>query len=78
MCAVPGLRGHDIQLLVEIGVDTVEELIATAPSAILELLQDVVNTKEGERILRSSNPPDLGEVQQWVAYASQSRTAAAA
>ncbi|APZ91631.1 hypothetical protein Fuma_01220 [Fuerstiella marisgermanici] len=76
MCSAAGLRGHDAQLLIEIGIDTAEELANTAPSAILELLKDVVASKEGERILRGGTPPDLAEVERWVAGATQRREVA--
>ena len=78
MCRVPGLRGHDAQLLVEVGVTRPEELANVDANDLLAKLTALAETAQGERILRSSNPPDLDEVERWIGFASQARILRAA
>ena len=76
-CAIAGLRGIDAQLLVGIGICTVEELAVTDAWSALQLMTDYARTSQGERIVRSSRLPDLNRVAGWVvAAAAASRRAA--
>ena len=75
---VPNLRGHDAQFLTGCDVITPEQLAAMNPTALFELVQQFANTKEGKRILRGGNEPDLEEVSEWISWASQSRGGKAA
>ncbi len=78
VCRIPGLRGHDAQLLVEIGITRPEELQRANENSVLEKLTALASTKEGERILHSSPPPDLAEVRHWIEFAASSRVLRAA
>lgn len=77
MCRVPGLRGHDSQVLVGSGFTSAEEIAAMKPADLLEFVDPFCDTPEGQRALRGSARPDLAEVTQWVAGARQRRTVGA-
>lgn len=78
MCRIPELRGHDSQVLVACGIDSAEKLAAISPSALWEIVQPFIRTREAARLLRSSTPPDLEEVTNWVRWANHSRALRAA
>lgn len=73
MCAVPGLRGHDSQVLVGSGFASAEEIAAMKPADLLEFVDPFCDTPEGQRALRGSARPDLAEVTEWVQGARQRR-----
>ncbi|MEO0529501.1 MAG: DUF4332 domain-containing protein [Planctomycetota bacterium] len=73
MCRVPGLRGHDAQVLVGSGFASAEEIAAMKPADLLEFVDPFCDTPEGQRALRGSARPDLAEVSQWIAGARQRR-----
>ena len=71
MIDVPGLRGHDAQILIASGI---RNLTALSQSPVAELLKQVVQTAgttEGKRILRSGAVPDEAEVTEWIIAAQQ-------
>jgi nucleotidyltransferase/DNA polymerase involved in DNA repair len=78
VCRVPELRGHDAQLLVASGYDTVEDLQGVDAQEVFEAVQEIVDTKEGRRILRGGTEPDLAEVNDWLEWSKQSRQLRAA
>ena len=73
MCQVPGLRGHDAQLLVACEITTPEQLRSYSPAGLLALVEPLAESREGQRMLRSANAPDLAEVQDWIQWARESR-----
>lgn len=78
MCRVPELRGHDVQILVACGVDTAEQLAGIAPATLWKQVEAFLETRDAARVLRSSTPPDLDEVTDWVRFAGHSRALRAA
>ncbi len=68
---VPGLWGHDAQLLVAVECRTADALREAKPETLLAHLTDYVETSKGKRILRSSNAPDIAEVLDWISAAEQ-------
>ena len=74
MLNVPGLRGHDAQLLVAAKVMTRESLRSIAAEELLDAVSQVAATTQGRSILRDSAPPDLAEVNEWIAAATQAAT----
>ena len=78
MCRVPGLRGHDAQLLVAIGITRPEELRDADPEELLQAILDFAATREGERIIRESHPPNMTEIHRWQRFTESSRTLRAA
>lgn len=78
MCRVPGLRGHDAQLLVAVGITRPEELRDADADQLLAQVLEFAATSEGERIIRSSSPPDIREIRRWQSFTENSRTLRAA
>ena len=78
MCQVPGLRGHDAQLLVGCDIKTPEQIRGYSPAGLLAVVGPFAESREGQRMLRSANPPDLEEVQDWINWTSESRQLRAA
>ncbi|MBI1247377.1 DUF4332 domain-containing protein [bacterium] len=75
---IPMLRGHDAQLLTGCGYETPEDVAAASAKELLEEVLEYAETNDGQRILRSSGPPDLAEVTDWIAWAKKARRAQAA
>ncbi|MEN0110530.1 MAG: DUF4332 domain-containing protein [Planctomycetota bacterium] len=74
VCRVPGLRGHDAQVLVGCGFTTPEDIASMKPSELLEFVEPFCDTPEGQRALRGSSRPDLKEVGEWIEGARQRRS----
>ncbi len=71
MIAVPGLRGHDAQILVAVGIRDGVTLSQAEVSSLLDKVLHVADTSEGKRILRSGAVPDAEEVTSWINAARQ-------
>ncbi len=71
MCTVPGLRGHDAQILSGVGIESKLDLAEMNAEDLLPLVNEFVSSSEGMRVLRGGKPPDLAEVSQWIANAKQ-------
>lgn len=69
MLTVPGLRGHDAQLLVAAEIRNRDDLARADAEQLLYSLDTIVESSEGRRILRDSAPPDLAEVRSWISGA---------
>ncbi len=78
VCRIPNLRGHDAQLLVACRVTSPEELSKMHASSLLNQVQALARGTEGQRILRGSQEPDLAEINDWISWASNSRSLNAA
>lgn len=78
VCRVPMLHGHDAQLLVAAGVSSPEELAECDAEELFELVNEIAESKEGRRIIRGGDPPDLAEVTAWIGYAQHHRELKAA
>lgn len=78
VCRVPGLRGHDAQILVACGIDQPAELAECEVEDLLELIQPFVESSDGQRVLRGAEPPDEEEVAEWIESANQARSLKAA
>jgi hypothetical protein len=74
MIAVPGLRGHDAQILVAAGIRDCAALSRADITSLLNNVIQVADTAEGKRILRSGAIPDLEEVRAWINAAQQPTT----
>lgn len=72
--SIPGVRGHDVQLLVASQIRTVEQLVEQIPQKLLNRVLSVALSPAGQRILRDSQPPDLEEVEDWIAWARNARS----
>lgn len=78
MCRVPGLRGHDAQLLVAVGISRPEELRDADPEELLQQILEYAKTDEGQRVVRESDPPDIAEICRWQEFTQSSRKLRAA
>jgi hypothetical protein len=78
VCRVPGLHGHDAQLLVACGLTEPEEIVSFSPAELQELIAPLAASPEGKQILRGSRPPDVSEVARWIEWARASRSLQAA
>ena len=78
MCRIPQLRGHDARVLIACGITEPEQMANMAPSDLFAVVGPFVKTKEGRRLLRSSNAPDLEEVTDWINWSHHSRQLRAA
>ena len=74
VCTVPGLRGHDAQVLVACGITTAEALARMEANTLWGTIEPFVSSKQGERLLRSANKPDLAEVTNWIKWARARHT----
>lgn len=77
-CTVPGLRGHDAQILTACGISLRDELATCRAETLLTKVDSFVTTPAGERILRGGQRPDLEEVAHWIACANHPPQAKAA
>ena len=77
VCQIPQLRGHDAQILVACGITDSAALAGMEPGQLDAIVAPFVETKEGQRIVRSSKKPDLEEVTNWISWANQARPLAA-
>lgn len=75
--AIPTLASHDAQLLTGVGVRDAATLASMNPKALLKLIEPYAASADGQRVLRSSAPPELEEIKSWVAAAKQAESSAA-
>jgi energy-coupling factor transporter ATP-binding protein EcfA2 len=78
VCRIPNLRGHDAQMLVAAGIAEPEQLVEADPDELLASVAKYASSKEGQRQLRGAGSADANEIQQWVAWARDSRLLQAA
>ncbi|MEM8944904.1 MAG: DUF4332 domain-containing protein [Planctomycetota bacterium] len=78
VCQIPGLRGYGAQLLVACGLTQPEQIAGTQPDQLVTQVLAYCETKEGQRILRSGDPPKVEKIAEWVSLAADSRPLEAA
>jgi uncharacterized protein YhaN len=78
MCQIAGLRGHDSQLLVSCGIRSTLVVASQSAVELLAIIRPFAESKEGQRILRSSSAPDLDEAAAWIRAAAEFKTRKAA
>ena len=78
VCRIPGLRGHDAQILVACGITEADDVAQSTPESLLRRVEPFAHSKEGQRVLRSSKVPDLEEVTEWITAAKSGRQQRAA
>ncbi len=77
-CCIPGLRGHDAQILVACDFLEPEAIACTSPGELFEKVKAFVKTSEGQRIIRNGKQPDLKEITDWINWSQQARELRAA
>lgn len=78
VCQIPGLRGYGAQLLVACGMTQPEQIAGRDASQLVAEVLAYCETKEGQRILRSGEPPKVEKIAEWVELAGLSRSLDAA
>jgi hypothetical protein len=78
VCRVPGLRGHDAQILVGCDVTDPQQLAYESPEHLLASVEQFAASSEGQRVLWSGKTPDLEEIQNWIRWAQSARSLRAA
>lgn len=68
--SVPGLRGTHAQLLVGAGFRSAEAIASAEPTALSAAVLRFATTREGERVLRSGDPPDIERIKTWIESAA--------
>lgn len=77
-CCVPGLRGHDAQILVACGFFEPETIARTSPQVLFGKVKSFVKTNAGRRIVRNGKKPNFKEVSNWILWAQKARELRAA
>jgi predicted flap endonuclease-1-like 5' DNA nuclease len=75
VCAVPGLRGTQAQLLVGSGYRTAEDIRTAEAGALCAAVLGFAATPAGQRLLRDGPAPDIGEIKSWIEWAVAARAA---
>ena len=78
VCCIPMLRGHDAQLLVAADIVTPEDLAGWDAEELFQIIDPIARSKEGKRILRGGNLPDLEEITDWINFSQHNRKLQAA
>jgi hypothetical protein len=65
-------------MLVACQITSPETLTHMSPESVLSQVLTYAQSAEGQRVLRGNKEPDLAEVRDWIAWASQSRSLNAA
>lgn len=77
-CRIPGIRGHDAQILVACGFDDPNEITEAEPEQLLSLVEEFIDSPEGKSVLRGGKKPDLSEVKDWIVWSKKARPLQAA
>ena len=72
---VAGLRGTHAQLLVGAEFRNAAAVAEADPVALSAAILAFATTREGERVLRSGDTPDIARIRQWIASAATARAA---
>ncbi|MCA9015279.1 MAG: DUF4332 domain-containing protein, partial [Planctomycetaceae bacterium] len=73
VCCIPGLRGHDAQILVACGFFEPDIIARTSPQKLFEKVKAFVKTNQGQQIIRNGKEPDFEEVSDWISWSQQAR-----
>ncbi len=66
VCDVPALCGYKAQLLVAVNCRTADDLADASADELHQAISEFGQTKEAQRILRSTPVPPLAEVKRWI------------
>jgi hypothetical protein len=78
MCTVPDLRCADAVVLVACGIASPLDLRRISPSALASMLLPVLETVEGQRMLRGAKPPAMEDIARWTETVEETRVRRAA
>lgn len=78
VCQIPELHGYGAMLLVACGLTEPAEISSFDPAELITRVQELCETKQGQRILRSAEPPSAKRIRRWIELAQHCRPLEAA
>ena len=75
VCTVPGLRGTHAQLLVGAGYRSAEAIAAAEADKLCADVLAFAASKDGQRVLRNGDPPDIEKIKGWLEAAQSVKAA---
>jgi hypothetical protein len=75
VCTVPGLRGTQAQLLVGAGYRSADALAMAEPEKLCADVLAFAASKDGQRVLRNGDPPDIEKIKGWLEAARSVKAA---
>jgi hypothetical protein len=75
VCTVPGLRGTHAQLLVGAGYRSADAVAAAEADKLCADVLAFAASKDGQRVLRSGDPPDIEKIKGWLEAAQSVKAA---
>ncbi|TWU29244.1 DUF4332 domain-containing protein [Bythopirellula polymerisocia] len=78
VCQIPELRSYAAQLLVACGFTSPEQIAAIPAEELVRQVRKLCKTKQGLRILRTTDAPSAGKIKRWAANAVHRRPLEAA
>jgi len=75
VCTVPGLRGTHAQLLVGAGYRSAAAVAAAAADKLCADVLAFAASKDGQRVLRNGDPPDIEKIKTWLEAAQSVKAA---
>jgi hypothetical protein len=75
VCTVPGLRGTHAQLLVGAGYRSAEAIAAADADKLCADVLAFATSKDGQRVLRNGDPPDIEKIKGWLEAAQSVKAA---
>ena len=67
VCQIPELRGYGAaQLLVAAGFTSPEQIAGTRAGDLIRKVQAICESKQGQRILRTSKAPSPAKIKRWL------------
>ena len=75
VCTVPGLRGTHAQLLVGAGYRSADALAGAEADKLCADVLAFAATKDGQRVLRNGDPPDIEKIKGWLEAARSVKAA---
>ena len=75
VCTIPTLRGTHAQLLVGAGYRSADQVAQSDPEKLCADILNYAISKDGQRLLREGNPPDVEKIKSWVEHARSVKAA---
>jgi predicted flap endonuclease-1-like 5' DNA nuclease len=75
VCTVPGLRGTHAQLLVGAGYRSAEAIAVAEADKLCADVLAFAASKDGQRVLRNGDPPDIEKIKGWLEAAQSVKAA---
>ncbi len=73
LCRVPQLQNRDALILVACGIETPEKLQIQEAVTLFEMVEPFAQSKEGQRIIRNGQQPNLATMDNWITWSNHCR-----